>query len=56
MLMLVLNETINQFTVVNSVSWYGNVLRREDCHVVGRTLDFVAEGERMKGRLRKTQK
>ena len=30
MFMLGLNETINQLAMVNSVQWYGCVLRRED--------------------------
>ena len=35
--------------------WYGNVLRREDGHVLRRALDFEAEGQRKKGRMLKTQ-
>ena len=27
-----LNETLDQLAVVNSVCWYGHVLRREDGH------------------------
>ena len=28
----------------NSVRWYVHVLRREDCHVLRRALDFEVEG------------
>ena len=30
MLMLGLNKTVDLFAMVNSVHWYGHVLRRED--------------------------
>ena len=40
MLILVLNETIDQFAMANSVRWYGHVLRR----------DFEVEGQKKKGR------
>ena len=36
MFMLVLNETIDQLAVANSVCWYGHVLRRKDGHVLRR--------------------
>ena len=40
--------------MVNSVRWYdGHVLRREDGHVL-RTLDFEVEGQRKKGKLKRT--
>ena len=48
--MLGLNETIDQLAMVNSVHWYGHVLRREDTYVLRRALDFVVEGQRKKGR------
>ena len=35
-LMLVLNETVDQLVMANSVRWYGDVLRWEDGHVFGR--------------------
>ena len=38
--------------MANSVHWYGHVLRREDGHVLSRTLDFEVEGQRKKGRRR----
>ena len=44
MLMLVLNETMNQLAVENSVRWYGHVLRKEDGHVLRRALDIEVEG------------
>ena len=46
MFMLGLNETIDQLAISNSVCWYGNVLRREDGHVLRRALYFVIEGQR----------
>ena len=45
-LMLGLNEIIDQFTIANSICWYGHVLRREDGHVLRRALQFKVEGER----------
>ena len=47
MFMLGLNETIDQLSMANSVHWYGNVLRREDGHVL-RELDFEVEGQMKK--------
>ena len=55
-LMLMLSETIDRLAKVNSVHWYGHVLRREDGHVLRKALDFELEGERKKGRLKRTQK
>ena len=49
MLKLVLNKTINQLTMTNSVCWYVDVLRREDGHVIRRTLDFEVEGHLKEG-------
>ena len=56
MLMLGLNETIDRMAMVNSVRWYGHVLRREDGHVLRRedghvlrrALDFEVESQRKK--------
>ena len=53
-LMLGLNETIDQLAMANSVCWHGHVLRREDGHVLRGALDFVVDGQRMKGRLKGT--
>ena len=36
--------------MANSVHCYGHVLRREDGHVLRRTLDFVVEGQGQKWR------
>ena len=48
MLMLHLHETIYQLAIANSVHLYDHVLRR--------ALDFEFEGQRMKGRLKRTWK
>ena len=34
MLTIGLIETIHQLVIVNSVHWYGHVLRKEDVHVL----------------------
>ena len=49
-------ETIDQLAIANSVRWYGHVLRREDGRVSRRTLDFEVEGQRKKGRPKRTWK
>ena len=46
MLMLGLGNTIDQLAMTNSVHWYDRVLRREDGHVLRRTLDFKVEGQK----------
>ena len=51
MMMFGLNETLDQFTIVSSVCWYGHVLWREDGHFLRRALDFKVEGLLKKGRL-----
>ena len=56
MFMLELSETIDQLTMANSVHWYGHVLKREDGHVLRRALDFEVEGQRKKGRPKRTWK
>ena len=38
MLMLGLNKSVDQLAMVSSVYWYGQVLRREDVHVLRRAL------------------
>ena len=53
MFMLGLNETIDQLAMANSVHWYGNVLRRQDYHVLSRELDLEVEGQRKKRKERK---
>ena len=54
--MLGLNKTVNHLVMANSVRWYGHVLRREDGHVLRRALDFEVEGQRKKGRPKRTWK
>ena len=48
MLMLDLNETIDLSAMANSVDWYGDVLWREDGHVLRRALAFEVVGLRKK--------
>ena len=52
-LMFGLNETMDQLSMTNSVCWYGHVLRRENGHVLRRTLDIEVEAQRRKGRLKR---
>ena len=52
--MLGLIETISHFAMANSVCWYDHVLRKEDGHVLRRALDFEVEGQRKRGRLKRT--
>ena len=40
MFTLVLKETMDESAMVNSVRWYGHVLRREGGLVLRRALDF----------------
>ena len=54
--MLGLNETIDQLAMTSSVSWNGKVLRREDGNVLRRALDLEAQGQREKGRPKRTWK
>ena len=49
-----LNGTIDQFTMANSVHWYGHVLRREDGHVLRRAIEFEVESKRKKMRQKMT--
>ena len=56
MFILGLNENIDQLAMANSVRWYGNVLRREDDHILRRALNFEVEGQRKKGRPKRTWK
>ena len=44
-LMLSLSEPIDQLAMGSSVCWYGDVLRKEDDHVLRRALDFEVEGQ-----------
>ena len=40
----------------NGVRWYGNVLRRDDGHVLRRALEFEVKGKRKQGRSKKMWK
>ena len=42
--------------MANSVHWYGHVLRREDGHILRRALHFEVEGQRKKGKPKRTWK
>ena len=46
MLMLGLKEAIDLLAMANSVCWYGDVLRREDGHVLIRAIDCEVRGQR----------
>ena len=54
--MLGLNEAMDQLAMANSVCWYSHVLRREDSHVLRSALYFEVEGQRKKGRPKRTWK
>ena len=56
MFMLGLSEMTDKLAMANSVQWYGHVLRREDSHVTRRALHFLVEGQRKKGRPKRTWK
>ena len=56
MSMLCLSEGIDQLAMANSVRWYVHVLRREGGHIMRRAFDFEVEGQRKKGRLKRTWK
>ena len=47
-------EIMDQLAMAISVHWYGHVLRREDGHVLRRSFYFEVEGQRKKGRVRRT--
>ena len=56
MLILCFNETVDQLAMANSVHWHSHVLRREDGHILRRVLEFEVEGQRKKGRPKRTLK
>ena len=56
MFMLGLMEAMDQLAMASSVCWYGHVLRKEDGHVFRKTSDFDFEGQRKKGRPKRTWK
>ena len=51
-----LKRTIDQLNLANSVRLFGHVLRREDDCLLRRALDFEVNGQRKKGRSRRTWK
>ena len=56
MFVLGLKGTMDQLAMANNVCWYDHLLMREDGHVLRRTLDFEVEGQRKKGRPKRTWK
>ena len=54
MQMLGLNETIDQLVKVNSVRWYGHVLRKDKNNFLIRALDFKVRPSGKRGRPKKT--
>ena len=44
-LMLVLNDTINQLAMAESMRWYGHALWRECGHVLSEAVDIEVEGQ-----------
>ena len=54
--MLGLKETVVQMAKANGVRWYGHALRRDDGHVLRKTLEFEVKGKRKQGRLKKVWK
>ena len=56
MFMLGLKETIDQLAMVKSVCWNGHVLRREDSHILRRSLDLEVEGQMGHGKSRSRKK
>ena len=53
--MIGLKETVVQMAKANGVRWYGNVLRRDDVHVLRKALEFEVRGKRKLGRPWKMQ-
>ena len=51
---LSLNETMDHLAMAYSVHWYCHVLRREDGHFLRMVLDFEVDGQKRKGRLKRT--
>ena len=47
--MLGLKETVVQMAKANGVRWYGQVLRRDDGHVLRKALEFEVKGKRKRG-------
>ena len=51
-----IDEMIDQLAMANCFCWYCHVLRREHGYVLNKALDFEVEGQRKKGRLKRTWK
>ena len=49
-------ETAVQMAKANEVRWYGDVLRKDDGHVLRKALEFEVRGKRKQGRPKKTWK
>ena len=47
--MMGLKETVVQMAKDNGVRWYGQVLRRDDRHVLRKVLEFEVKCERKQG-------
>ena len=54
--MLGLGETVDKLAKANGVRWYGHVLRREEDDVLRKALRLTVEGQRRRGRPKKTWK
>ena len=54
--MLGLKKTVVQMAKANGVRWYRHVLRREELHVLRKSLEFEVKGKRKRGRPKKTWK
>ena len=54
MVMLELKETIDKLAKANGVRWYEHVLKREENDILRNELCFKVEGQRSRGRPRKT--
>ena len=52
--MLGLNQTVNKMAKASGVRWLGHVLRKEDRDVVRNALEFNVEGQRKRGRSKRT--
>ena len=50
MSLLGLKDTLDGLARVSGVRWYGHVLRRDNCDVLRRALDFEVVGRRGHGR------
>ena len=56
MSVLGLNETVDKMAKANGVRWYGHVLRREVDDALRKALEFKVDGQRKRGRPKRTWK